>query len=118
MLTFSGWQWSAVIAALQLPELALQVSQGYLLSRSILFGLTSLLLAYGLFVGKSWVPTWLPRLSLILIVWLIAERGIFGQGFASVRLISTAAILLLAWAGLLIALRRPTIQTYYQEHPA
>lgn len=119
MLTFSGWQWAALIAALRLPELNLSVPVGYLLFRPALLALCALGIAIGLFSGNPWAPGAARWGSLGSMIWLLLERALMGHNeYVARSLLMTAIVFLMVWGVFLLALQIPKVRNYYQEQPA
>jgi FtsH-binding integral membrane protein len=110
---------AAALAGLRLPNLALVLPKGYFIGRSALFGLMALGLGLGLFTGRFWAPPLTQWAGLIVVIWTLLERAIFSASEYAQRTIpATIIIALLIWSALVIALRRPTVREFFQEHPA
>jgi hypothetical protein len=119
VLTFSGWQWAGVVTALGLPELALRLPNSYFVGRQVVFGLSSLGMALGLYFRRPWAPGGSRWVGLGFIGWNLIENALFAQNTFAIRTLPTTAIFsLLLWGVLVFALRRPTVRNYFQEHPA
>ena len=119
VLIFSGWQWAAALAAVNLPDLVLILPKLYLISRSALSGLVSLVIAVGLFTGRQWAPRWATWIGLAMILWTLIERNIISPSeYAARTSIGFAFIALLLWSALLIGLHRPIVRDYFKENLA
>jgi hypothetical protein len=118
VLIFSGWHLAAALTGLRLPDLALVLPESYLIARSALFGLTALGLGLGLFTGRLWAPGLTQWAGLMIVIWTLLERAIFSASEYAQRTIpATIIITFTLWSTLVVALRRPIVRDFFQEHP-
>jgi len=102
-----------------LPDLDLTLPKGYLIGRAALYGLISLGLALGLYLGRPWAPRWTRWAGAVIVTWTLLERVIFNPSEYAIRTLPATTILaVLIWVVLSLALHRPIVREFFQEYPA
>lgn len=74
VLIFTAVQVSAVLAWFRLPELPLHVWRGYLLVKTLFWGLAGAGVAVGLFFGRPWSPPLATFGSWLFVLWFWIDR--------------------------------------------